>query len=56
MTSLNLFSTVAASLFTNLGVTVKTALPAKIQEAAATGSFEARSLQFGEAAEGKVSC
>lgn len=54
MTSLGLFSTVAASLFTNLGVTVKTSLPLKILETAATSAFQAAPLQMGQSLEGKV--
>ena len=54
VTSLGLFSTVAASLFTNLGVTVKTSLPLKILETAATGAFQATPLQMGCTLEGKV--
>ncbi len=54
VTSLGLFSTVAASLFTNLGVTVNTSLPLKILETAASGAFKADQLQIGQTLEGKV--
>ena len=54
ITSLNLFSTVAASLFTNLGVHVKTSLPVKILDTAASGQFHAHQIRVGQPVEGKV--
>lgn len=55
VSSLGLFGTVAAAMFSKLGVPIKTSIPASILETAYESRFTAEALAFGQKLVGRVS-
>ena len=53
--SLGVFSTFAAAMFTKLGVPLKTSVPARVLDQAERGTYSAKRMKFGDSLSDRVS-